>query len=132
MLEGGHAARIVRRGGIADGMDLTGEGQEVEEEEDLTWGGRIKNRIRIALPHILLISATTLYITGGAWAFQIIEIPHEVRRRNFHLNEILRAQEALLSVDPEIDPENVTLLRRIDHLTYVTMRAYEKGIKVCI
>lgn len=46
----------------------------------------------LALPHILLISATTLYITGGAWAFQIIEIPHEVRRRNYHLNEILKAQ----------------------------------------
>lgn len=33
-------------------------------------------------------------------------------------------------MNPVTDPENVTLLRRIDHLTYVTMRAYEKGIKV--
>ncbi|CAJ0567030.1 unnamed protein product, partial [Mesorhabditis spiculigera] len=66
---------------------------------------------------------------GGAWVFQSIEIPYETQRRNVHLAQIQKAQEALLAVDIESDPQNITLTSRLDHLTYVTLLAYEKGIK---
>ncbi|KAK6727120.1 hypothetical protein RB195_005052 [Necator americanus] len=121
---------MARRPAIVEGMELgalgaTDESQYRQNEDGLTF----RVRLRLALPHIALISTTLLYVFIGSLVFAAIEQPYELIRRDFHLTEIRRAEEAIKAYNVVLDPENETALKLIDHLTKVTFDAFEAGLK---
>ncbi|KAK5982460.1 TWiK family of potassium channels protein 7 [Trichostrongylus colubriformis] len=92
-------------------------------------GGGCRARLRLALPHIALISVTIIYVFVGSLVFAAIEQPYELLRRNFHMSEIRKAEEAIKVYDADVDPLNETAIVLIDHLTKVTFDAFEAGIR---
>ncbi|PAV85193.1 hypothetical protein WR25_16253 [Diploscapter pachys] len=127
-----------RRGGIAEGMESRGPTPPP--------AGPLRacmQKFRLAILHLALITATITYICIGALIFSAIERPYEQSHRDYHLQEIRNIEASfflnlffchfatskneLLKVEP--GTSNETLLELIDQLTYVSMRAFESGIK---
>ncbi|WKX90761.1 hypothetical protein Q1695_009531 [Nippostrongylus brasiliensis] len=121
------ASAMGRRSAIVEGMELGGGVVAGDHSDDV--GDGCRTRIRLALPHIALISATILYVFVGSLVFAAIEQPYELLRRNFHMSEIKKAEEAIMAYDVEVDPHNETAMVLIDHLTRVTFDAFEAGIR---
>ncbi|XGW22991.1 hypothetical protein V3C99_005325 [Haemonchus contortus] len=119
---------MARRAAIVEGMELGGDvGATDHRQEDN--GGGFRGRLRLALPHIALISATILYVFVGSLVFAAIEQPYELLRRNFHMGEIHKAEEAIKAYYVDVDLHNETAIVLIDHLTKVTFDAFEAGIR---
>ncbi|EYC45358.1 hypothetical protein Y032_0431g1331 [Ancylostoma ceylanicum] len=124
------AKGMARRAAIVEGMELGQDGGDVESQDRRDDDGEgFRTRLRLALPHIALISATLIYVFVGSLVFAAIEQPYELVRRNFHMSEIRRAEEAIKAYDMDMDPGNETALKLIDHLTKVTFDAFEAGLK---
>ncbi|KAK5967017.1 hypothetical protein GCK32_017348 [Trichostrongylus colubriformis] len=138
---------MARRAAIVEGMELGDTGAAEHGQEDDGWfthkflindnysrlqkeiGGGCRARLRLALPHIALISVTIIYVFVGSLVFAAIEQPYELLRRNFHMSEIRKAEEAIKVYDADVDPLNETAIVLIDHLTKVTFDAFEAGIR---
>lgn len=121
------ATAMARRAAIVEGMELGEGGAAADHVHDE--GGGCRARVRLALPHIALISATIIYVFVGSLVFAAIEQPYELLRRNYHMSEIRKAEEAIMAYDVSVDPHNETALVLLDHLTKVTFDAFEAGIR---
>ncbi|CAI5443864.1 unnamed protein product [Caenorhabditis angaria] len=96
-----------------------------EEDEDSPKG--ILANLRLALPHICLITATLLYIFLGALIFAYIEIPYEKQIYRKHHLQYLKLVDQIMR-----DPKNLTdfeLEKLVDDYTMVNFGAFEAGLK---
>uniref|UniRef100_A0A7E4ZUM4 Ion_trans_2 domain-containing protein n=1 Tax=Panagrellus redivivus TaxID=6233 RepID=A0A7E4ZUM4_PANRE len=90
-------------------------------------------KVRLVLPHAVMIMATVLYSLLGAVVICQIEMPHEQAHIYAHTQAIIEAQQALLHMPvdhAEVNATNASIQQAIDHLIGVSISAYAEGVKV--
>uniref|UniRef100_A0A0K0DVZ1 Ion channel n=1 Tax=Strongyloides stercoralis TaxID=6248 RepID=A0A0K0DVZ1_STRER len=88
---------------------------------------RFVQKVRLILPHVLLCTATLVYICIGAELFYLIEAPYELEHRKFHIDNIREIQDKIKYFDIH-KYGNESAEELIDQLIYVSMQAFDEGI----
>ncbi|KHN78886.1 TWiK family of potassium channels protein 7 [Toxocara canis] len=86
------------------------------------------HRLRLVLPHLVLLVTMLVYGLAGALVFISIERPYEIDNRNFHLSNIRDLQRSLLQLEADFD--NATLESLIDDLIFTSFVAFDAGIRL--